>query len=730
MTTPKDTDLSCISVQDYGGLIVMDLQFILIGISTVAAKQINQTPENLIGISMEDFLQQAFESLNSKLSIFVKNASMNDLPRQILGLRVNGSNYYFKCNKNKNLIYLEWEPQLKKYLSATKLNEIGFLLDRSYPNKWDMVCRAVNSFLNFDRVFVLQVYETGLSKIISEDCRKNSKLKLNKEFSESLMTQETLSYFQSAAYRYVPNIGSAQQQFYYTDDKFDPLCTQLAPLPILYKEYFISLGINSAIFFPLIVNGKFWGLVVGYHTGNRVIDLQQRKLCAIFVQNAASKFESNARQITLEKNEHFRSVENLIKERLYQDKSINCTMIGIMDILNEMTRSDGVAIYNEGELFFHGHTPNSILFKEIINYINNHTKKIIFKDHNFRLNHGDKFASSLNFAGILSYRLDHDSDYYIVWFRKEKQTKITHIDKSSKPNSNLSEHEQESQIITWERNIQDSSIAWDDDDLNFIHALQSAINESIIHKSKEKERLSEELETMNNELEMFTFTLAHDLKNPLSILGSGLHFLTHNAHNIPKEKLVDWHKNLSSNIGNISDIIDNIVFLSQNKIKAFTKDPIPMRFSVKKIVQETILLYDSKHSRVIYGKLYPVWGEKSALYQVFTNIIGNAIKYSKSEENAKVSIRSFLYDDHVHYCIRDNGIGIPKHNINSIFDMFNRADNALAHKGSGIGLTLAKRIMDRLGGTIKIRSVKSKGTQIDLYFPLIEGFPKTMLSNI
>jgi len=260
--------------------------------------------------------------------------------------------------------------------------------------------------------------------------------------------------------------------------------------------------------------------------------------------------------------------------------------------------------------------------------------------------------------------------------------------------------------------------------------LKRVINESILHKVKVKERLAEELETMNNELEMFTFTLAHDLKNPLSILGTGLHFLIHNAHNIPKENLISWHKSLHANIDNITDIIDNIVFLSQNKIKSFTKDPIPMHYTIKKIVQESIQLHESIKHKVVYGKLYPIWGEKSAFYQVFTNIIGNAIKYSKSKELPRIAIRSYLHTDYVHYNITDNGIGIPKHNQGSIFDMFVRADNALGHKGSGIGLTLVKRIMDRLGGTIKISSIKSKGTQVDLYFPLVEQFPTTMLSNI
>jgi len=343
------------------------------------------------------------------------------------------------------------------------------------------------------------------------------------------------------------------------------------------------------------------------------------------------------------------------------------------------------------------------------------------------LSHGHHFTSELNFAGLLAYQLDNNSDYYIIWFRKEKLTKITSLEFHDEPNSVLLDSPK---INILDKTIEDTAVPWNDEDLGFIDTLESAIRESIIHRAKERERMSEELETMNNELEMFTFSLAHDLKNPLSILGSGLHFLQQNAHSISAEKLNLWHKNLSANVDNISDIIDNIVFLSQNKIKAFSKEPIPMYFSLRKVVQETITLFESRNCEVTFGRLYPIWGEKSALYQVFVNIIGNAIKYSSLKQNPKISITSSLEQDHVHYTIKDNGIGIPKQSIDSIFDMFTRAENALEHKGSGVGLTLVKRIMDRLGGTIKISSVKSKSTRIDLYFPLVESFPKTMLKNI
>ncbi|SMG29052.1 GAF domain-containing sensor histidine kinase [Sphingobacterium psychroaquaticum] len=727
----KKNESACVSplfLQEFGGLILLDLQYHIVGISAQALHLTAYNTTTFIGISMQTFFHEAFPSIDGKLTKLVKSVVLRDLPLQVISLRYGGRNYYFKCHRQGEMIYLEWEPQLKKYVSASKLNELGFLLERSYPNNWNMICKAVNSFLKYDRVFTIRIFETGQARVIAEDKPGAPAFSMHKEFAETFLPPDLLSYYNRAAYRYIPNLRKREQELYIHDTDFDMHTTQLAAMPFLHEQHLLSHGIVSVIFFPIIINGEFWGMIIGHNTQEKPLDLQNRKLCAFFVQNASSKYESSLGQRILAENTHLKQVEDILKERLYQNKTVNCAMIQSLDILREMTTADGVAIYNEGELYLHGHTPNRQTLHALVNYLGRHTRKAIFKDHNFRLNHRQHFKSKLPFAGILSYRLDEEGSYYILWFREEKQIQLTQV--YPRPNKKQNRDAGASTTLHFsEENIHDTAVPWDDKDLNFVYTLREAINTSIIQKVKEKERITEELETANNELEMLTFTLSHDLKNPLSVLHSGLYYLTDKAHTLQAEKLHQWHKNLLNSIDNISDIVNNIVFLSQNKIKTFTKDPIPMNYYIRRIVQESIILHQAQHCQIKYGKLYPIWGEKSALYQIFMNIISNALKYSSSKANPQIFITSALKEDHIHYYITDNGIGIPDRQINAVFDMFNRADNALNHQGSGIGLTLVKRIMDRLGATIKINSDPS-GTRVDLFFPLVTSFPVNMMQHL
>ncbi|NGM61710.1 GAF domain-containing protein [Sphingobacterium sp. SGG-5] len=711
-------DISSFSIshlQDFGYLIVANTQLDILGISECARVWADEDPEKILGSSLEIFFHKIFNISSYSFMQVISELTENRIPRQIITKKIDNQLYYFKLSLCDELLYIEWEKQQKKHILSSKMNELGFLFDHSYPTDWKFVCSALNRLLNFDRVFVLQVLETGHSKVIAEHAANGKLLFHKKEFSQRFMPPSVLSYYETQSYRYIPDLARSSQQFYTTDDSLNMLLSQLVCPPELHELYLKNIGVNAALFFPLFINDQFWGLVIAHNDKPKKVDLQKRKLCSFIVQNAMSKYENLVKQGLLDFNQQILQTEIVFKEKLATNKTVNCAMVNNMDLLMQMTKADGLAVYHQGDLFFHGSCPKTNQFYEIIHYIQKTTDKTIFKDYNFKLNHGQFISEDLPFAGLLSYMVGKDKDHYLVWFRKETVSTITQMEV------------REGIIHIWEESIRDSAIPWDGSELNFVQCLHRIVNESIIYKTKEKSLLTEELLAMNNELEMFTFTLSHDLKNPLSILKMGLQFLEVSDSTLPAEKRMHWYKNLLGSILNIEDIINNIVTVSQNKTTAMAKDPVPMSYTIRKLSQEMTMLYHTEQCQFHFGKLFPLWGEKSALYQVFLNLIGNAVKYSSSKQKPQIWIDSLQDEKEVCYSIKDNGIGIPPNSLPHIFDMFSRAHNTQHFQGSGIGLSLVKRIMDRLGGKIEIHSQEAEGTEIKLYFPLVSDFPSSML---
>lgn len=124
----------------------------------------------------------------------------------------------------------------------------------------------------------------------------------------------------------------------------------------------------------------------------------------------------------------------------------------------------------------------------------------------------------------------------------------------------------------------------------------------------------------------------------------------------------------------------------------------------------------NQNAEIIVGDLPNVMGDETMLTQVFLNIIGNAVKYSSKSENPKVEINGKVEGDYVIYTVKDNGIGIPESAQAHMFKIFNRMDNAKSFEGNGVGLSIAYRIMKRLGGNITYESKENEGTTFILTF--------------
>lgn len=707
-------------VQTFGHLIILDSELKVIGINENVHEILTSTAESILNTPVENILKELFKTSFKKIKNLIETFVNGKPPRALVTAKINNTAHYIKISKINDFIYIEAEPQYRKNISTTDLNEIAFLFEGKYNNNWKSVCKAINRIIHFDRVMVLQVQDTGYCKVIAENNNGKAESFYNKQFSKDYLPQDLINHYKDAPYRYIADMEAPSQEFYSTTE-IELTGTQLISPPDTKKNYFNFLGVKTALFFPLYLNGKFWGLVVAHNLTKKFVDLQNRKLCTFIVENAMSKYETFVKQGQLEINQQIQDFQNHLFQRLAFHKTISCTLVESLENLRIMMQADGVAIFNEGDVYFNGMDISANLFFDIIKYLQQHKAPVTFIDHNFRKNRQQYFKQKLPFAGLLAYNVDKSSGFYIVWFRKETISVETQIKFSE---------DHAYGMRAWEEHIYDTAIPWNDEELSLLEGLQQTLNNSLIQNLLENKNMAKNLSQLNNELEMFTYTLSHDLKNPLSILKMGLQFLDNSKQELDDVKRKKWFKTLFSGIQNIEDIINNILHLSHDKYNKISKESIPLKFLVRKIVEEARLLYEGNTCEVVYGELLPIWGEKSAVYQIFTNVISNAMKYSQNESQPKITISSRIENNSVCYEITDNGIGIPAEDLTRIYDMFGRAKNTTYYKGSGIGLSLVKRIVERLDGQIKITSKENEGTTVVMNFPIVQDFPKALLESL
>lgn len=244
------------------------------------------------------------------------------------------------------------------------------------------------------------------------------------------------------------------------------------------------------------------------------------------------------------------------------------------------------------------------------------------------------------------------------------------------------------------------------------------------HRQYQSRELLERLEQAVDERDRFLATLSHELRNPLGAMHNAAHLIRRLVrHGSPMERPLTI---VDRQITHLTRLIDDLLDVSRvttGKI-ILAKDEVDL----KGVIQQAVLQLESEFAQQgLYllsalGSLpLCVTGDAVRLEQVITNLLTNSLKYTP--EGGRVEVSAGRDGDDVWVNVVDNGIGIDASTLPSIFDMFCQADRSLDRSkgGMGIGLTLAKNLVERHGGTIAARSAGlGHGSEFTVRLPVAE----------
>ena len=223
-----------------------------------------------------------------------------------------------------------------------------------------------------------------------------------------------------------------------------------------------------------------------------------------------------------------------------------------------------------------------------------------------------------------------------------------------------------------------------------------------------------ELHISNQELAQFAYIASHDLKTPLRAISSLVSWLAHDYNDKFDEKGKGQLKLLIDRTRRMHNFIDGINLYS----KAGEKNNKPERVDLKKIISQIItqysVIYPTSHI-VVDNDLEDILYHHVKAEQVFINLIENALSHN-DKPKPKVNIGFRSANESIVYYVRDNGPGIPYQHQEKIFKMFQRLDTRDEKEATGIGLTIAKKIIESNGGRIWLESSPGKGATF--YFNL------------
>jgi two-component system, chemotaxis family, sensor kinase Cph1 len=226
-----------------------------------------------------------------------------------------------------------------------------------------------------------------------------------------------------------------------------------------------------------------------------------------------------------------------------------------------------------------------------------------------------------------------------------------------------------------------------------------------------------ELHNMNQELEAFTYSVSHDLRAPLRAIDGYARILEedYNAR-------IDAHgKHLISVITKnalyMGQLIDDLLDFSRTSRSELIKSTFDADKEVRKITADLMAQEKNRNIQIHIKTLDACKGDTMMLRQVWVNLISNALKYTRKTPESRIEIFSQILSQEVQYTIRDNGVGFEMKYVGKLFGVFQRLHNKDQFEGTGVGLALVKRILDRHQGRIWTESEVNKGATFHFTLP-------------
>jgi signal transduction histidine kinase len=249
------------------------------------------------------------------------------------------------------------------------------------------------------------------------------------------------------------------------------------------------------------------------------------------------------------------------------------------------------------------------------------------------------------------------------------------------------------------------------------------LNNKLKHKNHQ-------LELSNKELDSFTYIASHDLKEPLRKILTYTSMIEQKGEDVSFRDNAVYFEKIKHSAERMQNLLDDLLYYSHTSNTERTFEDVDLNKVVTEVVRNLDEEIAETGAKITYANLPVIKGMPFQIKQLFENLISNSLKYKKKETAPVINIDSTLVGEneigrqhhkvsshYVKLLFRDNGLGFEQSYAERIFRLFQRLHAQNGYKGTGIGLTICKKVVDNHNGIIKAHSEVNEGTTFEIYFP-------------
>jgi chemotaxis family two-component system sensor kinase Cph1 len=658
-------------------------------------------------------------------------------------LHIEGKVFNCSIHLSNETIIIEAEPEEVKPrpLYDVYAQTRQFLYYLEAPSTLQELCMRVaeniREITGYDRVMIYRFDDQYNGEVFAESVGDSFEPFMGLHYPHTDIPPQARELYLKNLVRLIPDISYSPVAIFTngngTNASLDLSFSVLRSVSPIHIQYLQNMGVGATLTISLLHEKKLWGLVACHHYSAKNIPYEVKIAAQLQGHFITSQID------TRKQNEEYdltrRCNEAVLKAMAFYESE---GFYALKELVNQkfvlqICNASGVAIKIENEVFTGGTTPAEKTILDIAEKIKEDRIQTIFSTEAAASDFPFLQISPDECAGLLFDFLTADKQSWIMWFRKQT---ISEINWAGDPSKAIVKDEKglspRNSFALWKEVVRGKSLPWLEPEIKsafqYINTLQKRIN---LHLKTEEGRryreLSEMLQSANDELENINWISTHDLQEPIRKI---MMFSSHLLEVEPEDENNLGHKTIkkiSLAAERMQNLLQDILKYTRLKNTNEAKELVGLNELIDSIIPDFKEVIDQKNGQVEIGTLPSIEGIPFLVKQVFANLLYNSFKFSSPERPPHIRIRyngrvSGIKEDQPekvfhHIQFSDNGIGFEPRYEETIFKIFTRLHNYSEYQGSGIGLALCAKIMQKHDGFIRANGYPGQGAGFDMYFP-------------
>ncbi|TKK26781.1 histidine kinase [Pseudomonas sp. CFBP13528] len=700
--------------------------------------QISANVGTLFGHAPQTLLGQPLHSLigtehAQAVQVMAQTDTFFDMPP--LHVTLNGADFEGLLHRHQNVLVLEFEPRLKDFRPRAvngRTSDLGKMLQRLQAAKtlqalYEISVNEIQAMTGYDRVLIYRFEDEGHGQVIAEASAPSMELFNGLFFPASDIPEQARELYRTnwlriipnAAYEPVPLVPKLRPD---TGEPLDLSFATLRSVSPIHCQYMQNMGVLSSMSISLMNGDKLWGLI---SCGNReplLVPNDLRIACQTIGQVLSLQISAmEALDLSRQRDEKLEALARL-------DHAMKASQIDVFDglaqqpqLLMNLTMAGGVAIIEDKQLHRYGNCPEPAQIRALHKWLQQSAEPV-FSSHNLVSVYPPAAAFQQVASGVLAMQLPKPVDNGVLWFRPEVKENINWSGNPQKPldledsDAGLRLRPRTSFEI-WKVEMAGISTKWSHGDLFAANDLRRSALENDLARQVLREQQAVRAR------EDLVAVVSHDLRNPMTVISMlcGMlqkAFSSDGPHT--SRRISSAIDTMQQAAGRMNVLLEDL--LDTSKIDAGRYVVKPVALDVSQMFEEAYSLLAPLASDKGIDLSFnaepglQINADPERLFQVLSNLIGNAIKFTPRQGNIGISAMSNGAE--IVFSVRDSGDGIAPEQLPHVFDRYwTQTENNPT--GSGLGLYITQGIIQAHGGKIVAESEVGRGSEFRFTVPKV-----------